>query len=75
MLELYQKVILKRDIPDYQLQKGDIATLIDYIPHPSGGEDGYILEIFNAGGESIGVITVAMSDVQPLPKTAILTTR
>jgi hypothetical protein len=75
MLELYQRVALGRNFPEYNLKKGDVVTLIDYVPHPSGGEDGYILEVFNAVGESINVITVPMSAVQPLNKDEILTVR
>ncbi|MEQ8757077.1 MAG: DUF4926 domain-containing protein [Coleofasciculus sp. G1-WW12-02] len=75
MLELYQRVVLSRNIPDHNLKKGDVVTLIDYVPHPSGGEDGYILEVFNAVGESIDVITAPMSAVQPLKNNEILSVR
>lgn len=74
-LELYDYVALSRDLPEYNLQRGDVATLIDRIPHPSGGEDGYILEIFNALGESIAVVAVSMSAVEPLRSDEILTVR
>jgi hypothetical protein len=39
-LKLYQQVYLNRDLPEYQLKKGDIATLIDFVPHPSDREEG-----------------------------------
>ena len=39
-LELYQEVALTRDLPEYQLKAGDIATLVDFVSHPSGGEEG-----------------------------------
>jgi hypothetical protein len=74
-LELYQRVVLKKDLPQHQLKKGDIGTLIDTIPHPSGGENGYILEIFNAKGESISVITIPQSEVEPMPDNAVLSIR
>ena len=45
------------------------------MPHPSGGEDGYILEVFNAVGESINVIAVPMGAVQALKNNEILTVR
>ncbi len=57
-LELYQEVALTRDLPEYQLKAGDIATLVDFVPHPSGGEEGCLLEVFNAVGESLTVIAV-----------------
>lgn len=64
--ELYQSVALRRDLPEHNLKKGDVATLIDRVPHPSGGEDGYIWEVFNAVGESIAVVAVPSSDVELL---------
>jgi hypothetical protein len=75
MLELYQRVVLSRNLPDHNLKKGDVVTLIDHVPHPSGGEDGYILEVFNAVGESITVIAVPMSAVQPLKNDEIFSVR
>ncbi len=53
MIDLYQRVSIAQDFPEYQLKKGDIATFIGTVPHPTGGEEGYVLEIFNAIGESI----------------------
>lgn len=64
--ELYKEVALTRDILTENLKVGDVAVLVDYIPHPTGGEDGAILEIFNAIGESIAVVTVPVSAIAPL---------
>ncbi len=64
-LEFYQHVALTRDLPEHRLRKGDVGVLIDRLPHPSGGEEGCVVEIFNAGGDSIGVITVPLSSVRP----------
>ncbi len=64
--ELYQEVALTQDIPDAGLRTGDVATLIDYVPHPTGGEEGAVLEIFNAVGESIAVVTAPVSAICPL---------
>ena len=66
MIELYQRISINRDFPEYQLKKGDIATLIDIVPHPENGENGYILEVFNAIGESIHVIIIPHSSVTTL---------
>jgi hypothetical protein len=44
-------------------------------PHPTGGEDGCILEVFNAVGETIAVVTVPLSAVEPLRADEILTVR
>jgi len=63
---LYQRVALRRDLPEHGLRKGDVATLVDYVPHPEGGEQGCVLEVFNALGESIAVVAVRESDVEGL---------
>ncbi len=65
-LDLYQEVTITRDMPEQNLLAGDVATLVDYVPHPLGGEEGAILEIFNALGESIAVRTVPVSAIAPL---------
>jgi hypothetical protein len=75
MLELYQQVALRADIPEHRLCRGDIATLIDRVPHPSSGEEGCILEVFNAVGESIAVLTVPTSAVEPLRADEVLSVR
>ncbi|MCG8364271.1 MAG: DUF4926 domain-containing protein [Pseudanabaenales cyanobacterium] len=43
-LELYREVALTRDLPEYRLKAGDVATLIDFVSHPSGGEAGCLVE-------------------------------
>lgn len=65
-LELYQEIALKQDCPQFNLHRGDIATLIDYVPSPTGGEEGAILEVFNAWGESVSVVTVPVSSIETL---------
>ncbi len=74
-LPLYQHVALKRDLPDHNLRKGDVAILVDYVPHPEGGELGCVLEVFNALGESIAVVAVPESDVEGLRADEILAVR
>jgi len=74
-LELYQDIALTCDFPEYQLKQGDIGTLIDFVPHPTGGEMGCILEIFNAIGESIKVVTIPISKIKKLTSDDILTSR
>ncbi len=74
-LELYQEVALTRDLPEYELRVGDIVTLVDFVSHPSSGEDGCVLEIFNAIGESLTVIAVPLSTIEVLRPDEILTVR
>lgn len=74
-LKLYQEVALTRDLPEYELRAGDIATLVDFVAHPSGGEEGCVVEVFNAVGESLKVIVVPVSTVEVLRPDEILTVR
>ena len=74
-LELYQDIALTRNFPEYQLQQGDIATLIDFVPHPNGGETGCVLEVFNAVGESIKVVAVPISAIKKLTSNEVLSSR
>jgi len=74
-LDLYERVVLRRDVAEYRLRRGDVAVLVDRVPHPADGEDGCVLEVFNAVGDSIAVITVAESQVEPLRADEVLAVR
>lgn len=74
-LKLYSEVALTQNIADHNLKIGDVATLVDFVAHPHGGEKGCVLEIFTAVGESIGVATVPISAIKSLSASEILTTR
>jgi len=63
--ELYKDVVLARDLPEERLKRGDIVKLVE---HHVGRdrEDGYSAEVFNAMGDTIAVITVSESALEPL---------
>ncbi len=65
-LELYKQITLIRDIPDAGLDRGDVGTRVDFMDHTSGGQQGAILEVFNAVGESIDVVAVPVSAIATL---------
>lgn len=71
----YQRVALRRDIPEHQLRAGDVVCLVDFVPHPDGGEDGCVLEVFNALGDSMAVVVVPRSAIEPLAADEILSVR
>jgi Domain of unknown function (DUF4926) len=74
-MELYQEVALTSDWPEHGLRAGDVATLVDFVPHPGDGETGCVLEVFNAVGESLAVIAVPISAVEALRQDEILAVR
>jgi hypothetical protein len=71
MPQLYEEVTLTRDVPEYNLKRGDSAILVDTVPHPKGGEEGYVLELFNDAEESVNVVIVPKSAIQEEEKVFI----
>jgi hypothetical protein len=74
-MELYQRVSLVRDHEDSGLKAGDVATLVDYVDHPEKGEKGCVLEINNALGDTLGVVTVPFSSIESLRSNEIFSVR
>ena len=75
MIPLYERVALTVDVAEHGLRRGDVATLVDRVPHPHGGEPGIVLEVFNALGDSVATLVVRESDIEPLRADEILTAR
>ena len=73
--ELYTEVVVNRDLPEANLKKGDVALYIEHLQHPQGGEDGAILEIFNALGESLRIVIVPLAAIEPLQEDQVPTVR
>lgn len=71
---LFQRIALVWDIPEEGLKRGDVATIVEH--HPvANGEDGYSLEVFNALGSTVAVVTVPESALQPLSENEVLSVR
>ena len=69
--ELFTRVALREDFSKHHLHRGDIATIVEH--HPvTNGEDGYSLEVFNAIGETITVLVVSESQIEPLMRNEVL---
>lgn len=60
---LFSQVALAQDLPQYNLKRGDMATIVEYYPMPEGEEDGYSLEGFNLPQVTI---EVAASQIIPI---------
>jgi hypothetical protein len=74
-VELYQEVSLTCDLPEHDLKVGDIAMLVDFVPHSNSGKEGCVLEVFNAIGESLTTIAVPISVVEALRSDEVLSVR
>ncbi len=72
---LYERVALARDFVEHGLKRGDVATVVDFAPHPVGGPEGIVLEVTNALGDSLQVIIVTPADIESLSANEVLAVR
>ncbi len=73
--ELFTRVALKTDLPEHGLRRGDVATVVEQHSGKPGQEPGYSLEVFNAVGDTIAVVTVRESQIGPLTSNELLHVR
>lgn len=73
--QLFTRVALKEDLPEHGLRRGDVATIVEAHPRTADHEPGYSLEIFNAIGETIAVVTVRESQIEALAPDEVLHVR
>jgi hypothetical protein len=52
-----------------------VATVVEFHPGQPGQEPGYSLEVFNAVGETVTVVTVRESQIEPLTANELLHVR
>jgi hypothetical protein len=71
---MFEEVVLVEDILEKGLLKGDVVTIVDYHPLPDS-EDGYSVEVFNALGDTIAVITLPESALAPLTENEVFSVR
>ncbi len=73
--EMFSRVVLKTDVPEHGLRRGDLATIVDFHPGVPGQEPGYSLEVFNAVGDTVAVIALGESQIESLREDEILCAR
>lgn len=73
--ELYSRIALAEHLPAENLRTGDVATIVEYYEGSPGQEPGYELEVFNALGETVAVVTVRESQIEPLRRDEVLSVR
>jgi len=73
--EMFSRVVLKTDVSEHGLRRGDLATIVDFHPGVPGQEPGYSLEVFNAVGDTVAVIALGESQIETLREDEILCAR
>jgi hypothetical protein len=72
--KLFEEVIINRDFPEYNIAKGDIAILNDFVTDPLG-EEGCVLEIYTAMGAFVTVVSLPLTSIEILQPTDRLSVR
>ena len=73
--DLFIRMALTEDLPGRHLRRGDVATVVEHHPGRPGQEPGYTLEVFNAVGETVNVVTVRESQIERLTAAELLSVR
>lgn len=73
---LYSRVALAVDLPAERIRRGDVATVVEHHAAPATEiEPGYSIEVFNAIGETLAVVTLPESQLESLRRDEVLTVR
>ncbi len=73
---LYSRVALAVDVPTEGIRRGDVATIVEHHSSPVPGvEPGYSVEVFNAVGETLAVLTLPESSFEALRRDEVLSVR
>ena len=71
----FSRVALAEDLPERRLRRGDVATVVEFHPGRAGQEPGYSLDVLNAVGDTVDVVTVRESQIEALTADELLTVR
>jgi hypothetical protein len=71
MINEHDQVVLAANLPQHQLQAGDLGVVV----HIHGDHAGYELEIFSADGHTLDVVTVNANQVRPVNRRDVLHVR
>lgn len=73
---LFSRVALAADVPAEGIRRDDLATVVEHHPAPAHvGEFGYSIEVFNALGKTVAVLTVPESHLESLREDEVLSVR
>ena len=73
--ELFQRVVLTKDLPTEGLRAGDVGVVVARPAHSGDVQAGYELEFFAATGETVAVVSVPATDVRAATAHEVLSVR
>ncbi|MSP90918.1 MAG: DUF4926 domain-containing protein [Myxococcales bacterium] len=73
----YVRVALAVDVPYHGLRAGDVCVVLDVLAptDTSGGVAGVAIEVHGALGDTVAVVVVAITDIQPLRRDEVFSVR
>ena len=73
---LNSRVALTVDLPAEGIRRGDVATIVEHHTAPASDiEPGYSVEVFDAIGETLAVLTLPESHLESLRRDEVLSVR
>jgi len=69
--ELYSTVALAEDLHEKKLKKGDLVTIVEYLPANESHPEGYVVEVSDVLGRTICVVALGKNQLQSLVPNAI----
>lgn len=69
--ELFTQAALTEDLPDFQLRKGDLVTVVEHLPANEHHEEGYVVEVFDVLGKTMHVLSLRSTQLQALKPNAV----
>lgn len=73
--KLYSRVALAVDLPENGLRRGDLVTIVEYLPANDRHSAGYVVEINDVLGQTLQVVGLLETQIQPLIANALPTMR
>lgn len=71
MIQELDSIVLRRDVPEHDLARGDVGTVV----HVYKGGEGVEVEFVTGEGDTVAVLTLRAEDVRPLGEREILHAR
>jgi len=73
--DLFQRVVLTRDLPKEGLRAGDVGVVVEHYPARGNTPEGYELEFFSATGQTVAVVSVPADQVREASDHEVLSVR
>lgn len=72
---LFQRVVLTEDLPAEGLRAGDVGVIVEHYAAREKVPEGYELEFFAAGGQTVAVVSVPATAIREAGSHEVLSAR